>query len=58
MKCTCLDPQSQVLSTKEEHLPQRDNGQGIRDKHRRQRTGKSRGNRGEGRDVCPRRTKD
>ena len=29
------DPQDQVLSTKEIYLPQRDRGQGIRDKDRR-----------------------
>ena len=30
-------PQDQVLSTKEIYLPQRDRGQGLRDKDRRQR---------------------
>ena len=34
-KVSAQDPQDQVLSTKEIYLPQRDRGQGIRDKDRR-----------------------
>lgn len=37
-KVSARDPQGQVLSTVEIYLPQRDRGQGMRDKDRRQRT--------------------
>ena len=52
------DIHDQVLSTKEIYLPQRNRGQGRRDKDRRQRRRQKEQRRVGDRDICPGGTKD